>query len=347
MNRRYSRFCLVLLICISIAVVAGAQETAFDPSVLKTHNVSIKSSDFKRVNKAGDIRVIDQRFDRSKLGYIKAYSSVKLITKDSLAQTIERALNGTTRKLKQTDSGTGWVVVIRHLWLDGDHPTKAFRSSARIAFDCYEKNEDSYIPRFQFDTLITSAKRLDLCAATLIADAFAECANRMNEGLDHFVGNRLTAAELELRYRKPLQQAFFTDTTPVDGVYLSYKDILQKKPAYTNFRLVHQELSDEIYVNDNGKEMMLSKTWGYVINGQYYIRLHHSFFPMVRQQNGFDLLGYEMLDYVFPQPKRPVRTPVDLVGAALSNLDEKLSRDKFDLKPMQLNMETGRPYSAD
>jgi len=346
MDQCYSRICLAF-ISFCLALATRAQETAFDPSILKTHYVAITSRDFKGVSKAGYIRLIDQRYDQSKLGYIKAYSSIKLVTKDSLAQTVERALNGTNRKQKRSDTNAGWVVVIRHLWLDGDHPTKAFRSSLRIAFDCYEKNEDGYIPRFRLDTLITSAIRLNLCAATLVADAFAACANRMNEGFDPSVGNRLTAAELELRYRKPLQQAFFTDSTPVDGVYLSYKDFLQKKPAYTDFRLVHQELSDEIYINDNGKEKMLSKTWGYVLNGQYYIRLHHSFFPMVRQQNGFDLLGYEILNYIFPKPKPPVQTPGDLIGAALSSIDEKLSRDKFDFKPMQLNMETGKPYSDD
>jgi hypothetical protein len=332
---------LLLSLSVFCFLHVSAQEEKFDPNkcskiYLKPDALSISSEfSFSRAT------VVDRRFDTSKLGYAKpsAFVTSVITTRKPFAETMTEAIAKATKNKLSRDTGKQLLIVIRHFWLNGQSIDAVHKSSCTVSLDVYLKNNEQFSPLFKIDTVLSSNKALLRADNDFLAESFQVCFEKVKGiPLEQTIARRRKFSEQEINafYEEQFRNVHAKGDSLVKGVFLTFKDFLQNRPAYTEFRVANEDLSDDLYVIQNGKETLLSKFWGYCDGKRNYLKLGYSLFPLYRQNNTYDLYGANEVDHRGVPDSRDH----NVISHAIKTYQE----DRLILKGMQLNMETGKVY---
>ena len=299
------------------------------------------------------IKVLDKRFDSSKLGYLFFRSSYKNIT---LKSSLSAAMEEVFRKnfLSSNNSDRTLCIVIRTLWMhdlkSGEVDVEDFNNEMKniskyiLKADVYSFQNNTYQALTRIDTSFESKSSLKEIGYELLNNSFTYMAHRISSlNLEELFSRKTKINEsdvmnyYEQRFKKPRIQ----HDTLSRGIYLTFADFLNNHPRPYKFSLQQDEQSDYLYIEENGQEKLFTDFWGFSDGENLYLRLGFNFFKLIRDNNTYSLWG--CLQAVHTTPSRNKNRVVRYMAFGnLANIrSAKLSNV---LRPMQLDMETGIAY---
>lgn len=295
------------------------------------------------------VLVVDKRFDTTKIGFGLDGSKSKIIRlKDGVANSVQRYLNGGNEPAQPA-----FVVVLRNLWLQELKAGELRDAEAEIEkqnisrctarFDVYA-TEDGYCRALvRIDTMMETPLYLKQAGSELLAEVLEYALARM-AGLNVKDATAkktpVKLNELMRLYEQKMALPRLVNDTVHRGVYLTYEDFVQKRPALLNFVLEQDEGGDYLYLNENGEQRLFTEFWGFSDGRFHFVKLGTNFFPLVRDGNAYSFMG--CLQPVHrSQPRSRNRVSRYALFGVLGELHQ--TRLVKFLRPMQLDMETGKP----
>ena len=300
------------------------------------------------------VRIIDARFDSTKLGYVKTtigHDYKKIVTKQSLSKTLEEYVNNRLSGNFNQPARENLLIVIKKLWLqqatqDEVNNKKMSMTSGPSgegfgmctpAFDVYVQKDSVYFPLLKIDTTLFTLKKLNKGDDYLLSYALENCLKRIASYDLSKINNRKplswqTIAEYNnRRFNYPR----FTNDTLTKGIYLTFKDFLNNKPLIKKFITQSGKITDELYVEENGNQTLLKNFWGFCDGERNYINIGYNFFELAMESNTYELWGSKLITE---------RTSQHYVPGSYGTNTINTKKTKLNYKPLQLDMETGKVY---
>lgn len=307
----------------------------------------------KKTTKTGklpfkNIIVKDYRFDTTKVGYFKTRTQITLKQTPSVAFT--SSLNEYFHDLLDPLSERTLVIIIKTFWLQEQYDLTGedvgIRSGYSLRPDaasvCLTDLEifsqagtelKAFLKiDYEFDLSLYRRKRIDDVALTPF-DSVAVKIQSMQ--LDEILAHKkiFSWEEIDKAYTKRFDLPVLTAISPAKGVFLTFDDFKQGKAGYSDFTVKKGSLTDQLYVKSGNSESLLLEFWGFFDGTDYYIRLGHNFFKLLRQNNTYDFMGAKNL----------TRYSTNLDDYS-SSRRLNIIQTKLELKPLQIDMHTGDVY---
>lgn len=340
----FHAFLRLSLVCILILLSATlVAQTNFDPEKRPKTFVDLPklAAAYKSIP-FNSISIKDCRLDTSKIGYSGEKISHRIVTRLSfekaVSQSVDSSLNG------KLDKNSKYEVCffIKHFWLDGMPEKRTRQTFCRAQIEIFLRADTNLYPIFRFDTSFV-AMRQSMNIGDVIVSPFQSCLDKISGcSPDSVIKSKrqLNIKNVLSSYQKAQDYAQFKQTSLQKGVYLSYQDFLYNKLSYPELRYEQTLYTDDLFVTENGRETMLKEFWGFCDGKKQFVRIGHNFFQLTRQGYTFELHGPSSIDLLRKKEKMPLRPIPMLVTFALTSEPD----DLVVFKPMQLNMETGKPY---
>jgi len=351
------RICLILLYFIVLAApVASKGQGPRDIAKVKTQILKYDTTQypFSFTIPFKTIEVIDYRFDTSKIGYATYRTRdnhTKLIPPGGAQEFLNRRLNTYFKNNLDPASTNTLVIVLKKLWLEYGAVNEMLRSkdfdnesilglfnrnSVCLAdIDVFAKSDTSYravvrltqnfvIDQFgkysdynlllmPFDSLVSKIQSMDMTTAL---------ANK----------KKFSFNDIYLNYNQRFNIPVLFSDSLNRGIFLSFNDFKNNKPSYPDFKYKRFELSTEITILQDGKEVAITDYWGFADGRDLYIKPRFLSFRVMRQGNTFDLLG--------AMGSKSIPVVIPLYGGAYLTT----STVRTVLYPFQVDMETGKVY---
>lgn len=298
------------------------------------------------------VAVMDKRFDTSKVGFCLDGAGHKMIRlTGGTANGVQQFLND--NNALGSSVSPAFLLVLRNLWMEeikagelkeADEENEKQNISRCIAkFDVFAI-EDGYCRALvRIDTTGETPGYLKQSGAALLADVL----NYTRAKIAMLNVKEATAkktpvkmSELTRLYQQKMTLPRLTNDTVQRCVYLTYEDFVQKRPTPFNFVLEQDEGGDYLYLVEKGEQRLFTDFWGFCDGRFHFIKLGANFFPLVRDGDAFSFLG--CLQPVHnSQPRSRNRVSRYALFGVLGELHQ--TRLVKFLRPMQLDMETGKP----
>ena len=354
---------ILLWIFIFIHLIAYPQLTVSDlknsetyiihPNALKWDN---KSLPFKNVV------VIDNRFDTSKLGYIKdSRKYEKLNLTNGLPGTMQQVIHSTLQNNMDASSNSSLYIFINHLWIQ---PTTEMEFSKQKLYETDINNDTSFVQCnatlesfIHKDDFFYPLLRID--SSFLVKGKVSEKSNEIISLPFQFLLNELNKLDLK-RQRKPVESnvllkhyeerlAFPRMKTDIleKGVYLNYQDFLNNRISNPSFTIKYKNRGRVRYIFDEKEQELLHNIWGYCNGEKLYVKVGPNYYELTRENYSYELIGskdlirYNSVSGVGPQSSNPAFM---LSKDLFSEMTLQNNLNPKNIRPLQLNMETGEPY---
>ncbi|RYY69783.1 MAG: hypothetical protein EOO13_08525, partial [Chitinophagaceae bacterium] len=279
------------------------RENTFKPDDLSTKTFNLKPKEEFPIPKLPFkvVKVIDARFDSSKLGFVDN-SSPFLGTRENFQKLKLR--NGIARNLEnyyshsignQDSNQLGLLIVLKKFWVTStrtyDYQKQSLsyviggESRVIVKWEYYLFKDDQYLPFQRLDTSIESLQSV----TQLFKDENAGLYNKESiySLLNHFIGKfdyskaiavfnsrpKKTLIEIESANRARFSLPVLSDSTINSGVFYVFDEFIKNKPALTEFheKTVKYSLSrTEDFLTD-GNDNRILNYWGYA--QKKYIRV--------------------------------------------------------------------------
>jgi hypothetical protein len=210
----------------------------------------------------------------------------------------------------------------------------------------YYKQDESYIPVCRFDSTLIGFSHVGK-GGDYLADALTASLRRAYSSFTEKTksGKRLTREAIDAYNNERFNISALT-VSPAKGVYLSFKELLNNTPAYTQYTVEKNLTGDFLYVkNAKGQDEVLRDIWGYCDGKDYYIFSANNYFKLYRTGNGFKLYGAK--DFTARRNYKLLDGPsaIDPYGP-YSNSAKSHSRNRYYLVKdyFLLDMETGELF---
>lgn len=325
----------------------GKTQKPYDPAKISFFTLAFLSP--SNAKPQPGITVIDKRFDTSKIGFGLEGTKNKTIRLDGgVATGVQRYLNGNAEA-----ATPAFVVVLRNLWLqelkagelreaDEDIETKNI-SRCTAKFDVYALEDGYCRALLRIDTVLETSYYLKQAGAGLLADVLDYTLVKISALNVKEATARKTPVKLNdlLRlYEQKMTLPRLTNDTLQRCVYMTYEDFAQKRPSPLNFVLEQDEGGDFLYLNENNEKRLLTDFWGFCDGRFHFVKVGANFFPLVREYNAYSFLGC-----LQPVHRSQPRSRNRVSRYALFGVFGELHQTKLVkfLRPMQLDMETGKP----
>lgn len=349
---------MLFVLSLLFALAAGAQKAFENPNSLKTFVVQLSDTPAPPTHLPfRNIILVDSRFDTSKAGYVKTGRSYKKVaTEKPFAGTLQTFLNR-KYQLPADTSLPALLIVIKKFWLQESSlaEQKAYKmakassttsefASCATGFDVYMVAEENYIPVFKWDTVCTENSPLKKCVNRLITQPFEYCIakiGRMDFSKIQLAKRKLAWSDIEQYNDQRFAFPRFKTETFEKGIYKTFQDFLQNKPAKQEFVIQYGAQTDEVFVTEAGTPVLLTEFWGVCNGGKNYVKIGFNIRELIKQNNTYDLWGSKFtIDKSFRNPAHSNTPATAIIGSALFNNNAVESNHK----PLQLNMETGTVY---
>ncbi len=143
-------------------------------------------------------------------------------------------------------------------------------------------------------------------------------------------------------YRQRFNQPRFIQDGMQRGIYLSFSDFLNNNPSLLKFTLEQDEEADYLYIEENGGQKLFTDFWGFSDGQNHYIKIGYNFFKLSRDANTYSFWGcYQAVHKTQSRSKN--RTFRYFAFGTLA-AELKTARLKNMLRPMQIDMETGKTF---
>ena len=132
----------------------------------------------------------------------------------------------------------------------------------------------------------------------------------------------------------------FSDDQVKRGIYLTFSDFLQNRAKPYDFVLEQDEGGDYLYLNENGQQRLFTEFWGFSDGKFNFVKIGGNFFTLIRDHNSYSFLGC-----LQPVHNSAPRSRNRVGRYALWGVFGELHQTRLVkfLRPMQLDMETGKP----
>jgi hypothetical protein len=292
------------------------------------------------------IIVVDKRFDSSKVGYTTAgflqnYSKIVLTRSwsDITTHYFKKHLDSTSNKslvivlksywlqkgainhivqkkiVKTNVSGTeygGSCIADMDIYVQTDSTLQALFRIDDVFLDLKSNYQKSTIQYFFFLPFDSIARRM---ATISVPEILAK-------------KRKITWKEVNDHYDERFKLPVLADSIK-RGVYRTFDDFKQNKPAITSFKFVNERVVDNLYHGDKGTGELITDYWGFFDGRDLYIQAGLSAFKAVRQQDTFELFGSKVINNYHNSPGL---NEIRVIGYDV------------DRKILQVNMDTGKIY---
>jgi hypothetical protein len=315
-----------------------------------------------------NIRIIDSRFDTSKIGYVKDWglSKRKGFQKMLLQGGISNAIESYYNEYYEgsfTQNDFELLIVMKRFWISGNAHSNNKRvevsnsikdnNSIQCKWEYYIGKNGNYLPVKRIDTTFRinedsknylndefSEKRLYYLKQSL--HALIEILDYSN-AIDQFDKQpKKTLIQIEEFNKRMNMIPILQDSGFRKGVYLSFDDFKNNRPSITDFqeKKMHYgtlNANTEIYLEDK-KGQTISNYWGYS-NGKDFRYGMLGNDKIYKIQNTFCFF-IKVVGYNINQGNDvPYGSPLE--GGKINTI----SKDKYEIWiPFQIDMETGMIY---
>jgi hypothetical protein len=303
-----------------------------------------------------NIIVRDYRFDSTKLGYINNKVRKIVFRSTSSSEAFTTILNGYCSNILNPAAEKTMVIIIKSYWLQrGFYDVNADNNVRLNEFDLEDDqsgvcitdfeifslsgNEYKALVKLEYEFELASYKKRKMDGSFFIAfDSLLRKVHSMN--VDEVLSGKKSFAwsVLHDNYNKRFDIPVLKNQETKRGVFLSFSDFKQNKTIYPDFRMRDGRLTDEVYVPSGNQEQLLINFWGFFDGKDYYIKIGHSFFKMIRQNNTFDLLGPQKATRHTYTNTSPLASPYG------NNIPYSSNSVILEPRPLQLDMENGEVY---
>lgn len=294
------------------------------------------------------IRVLDFRFDSSKIGYVDKGCAEAAYCRVVSAAGWNETIQNYFQKNIQPGSPNSLLIVIRKFWMQeglvdeltnkkvvqSEWLSKKNRGGVcKAGLDIFIQTGDQYQPLFKLDasflhTYNYRAGRLDEWFF-LPFDSVARRISGMKLAETLTGKRKISLPEIREFYSE--RQLLPVLNEPIrKGVFLRFEDFQNNKPLETVFRISRGKLTDELYTGDKKNETIQAEFWGAYDGKDLYIRSGFNIFTAIRQQNSFEIFGAKHISNVHNDP-----SPGQLI---------RVNEMNVFLKILQMDMETGEFY---
>lgn len=344
----------------------GQKNGGTQASGLKTPNYILLPWPSKKVLPAfhvSSIDVFDMRFDTVSVGFTKhlTYNNRgELRIKNGLAVAAKKIFLGMIDSSNRKTDTARLVCFIKKLVLSDQifvEGTEEVKGTSKkfdktdfagvvTLIEVYANQHNNYYPLYRFDTTITGLKNLSTEGAFYISDALASCLQKLS-GLDwqkiKTKGKVLNIETINSHYSSR-QRIPALSETPSKGVYFSFEQFLENKPAVTEFSYEKSEKGDFLYIkNKKGEDSLCIDIWGYCDGKDRFVYSASNFFKLERERNSFSFYGAK--EY---SSSRNLRLNVGLLDLISPNSGYSKTKTNNDYKLvksyLQVDMDTGEFY---
>lgn len=302
------------------------------------------------------IEVRDARPDTTKLGFYRSTKDgrhYKYRFANSANQHIEAFLNEHFRNSFDVNSPEHLVIYVKKLWLSefdsselNTHNTHVRNAWLYLTSEMYLQSYNSYQPVYRYDSVVYARKKNNYTSGSFIGTTLLESLERLNNidfaQIHH--RKKLSQPQVDSFYSRYANSAAIK---PVKGVYLSFSDFKNNRPAYTDFEVRFESLADIVYVRDADGQLYPKKNiWGISDGEKVFIRMAANYFPLYSQEKTWEFYGSAATD------TKGLRMPV-ILGAGLplaiasagaaqfTSYDEK---QLVNMRAFQVDIENGKFY---
>lgn len=300
-----------------------------------------------------DVRVFDKRFDTSKLGYLFSGPNYKnIVLKPSLSGAVEDyfrknfVFSTTSNKILVVMLKTAWMHEMRSGEEDVEDFNNELQKLSKCIFkaDVYSFENNSYQALIRIDTSFENKSPLVNNSSELLLNSLNYAANKiLSLDLDQLFTRKTKINETDVmnyydqRFKKPR----IINNMLQRGVYLTFDDFLNNRLTAYKFSLEQDEESDYLYIEENGEEKLFTDFWGFSDGENLYIKLGFNFFKLTKDNNTYSFWGCRRAVHTTPSRNKN-RVVRYMAFGNLANL--RNAKLKNLLRPMQLDMETGKAY---
>ncbi len=355
------RIIIIIILVLTNGYNSNAQklnEGVFAFSRFEKKYITLPAVDKKKLpnTPVGRFVVYDARFDTSAAGFV---GTGMLLFKNTCAE-LGKYLND-VQGSAVTETMPTIALFIKKLWhtkqwryskytyiKNRERPDSIWQAGLMMKMECFIVENNMFTPVMRYDTVLGyTIRKPQLNDITdTIAFGLRVLLQQLPQAIEKTTGRttkKFSYTELLQYYARQKNWAVLTDTILHRGVYRSYNDFKNNRPAYSDFETGKNGLADMLYVKDStGLQYPVNKIWGYCTGEAIFIRSAANFFPLARQQNSFYCIGIKSLS-------REIHiTPGDFfaAGMGVGNNQNNNMRIQYgkDYMAFQLDMETGELY---
>lgn len=294
------------------------------------------------------ITVTDVRFDTTKLGYLTA--SIKENERRICLSNAGKQIGSYLTDHYASDSvvnGEKIFAFIKKLWID-DVGVDSVRYGFFFKIEYYLNREECFYPLYRFDTAMVMHGELSTWGTWINKGLIASArklfhTNQVN--LDQLKCYSLR--QIDSFNYAPKNIPILTERILRKGVYLSFYQFKNNKPAYRDFGINADEDFDILYVQGkNLKDSAINDAWGFCDGSKLFIRVGQNFYPLHRVDHNFEYYGIDKTGNHSRFPYSPGSRYLDPLSAGIDmgfrKLMSRIETDVERLSLYQLDMETGR-----
>ena len=215
----------------------------FNSASFKPYEIEVKKKWFDsiKINFPGDVEFIDERADKSKLGFVRMGEGNSFFNMLLPEQNIKYINSSFHHIIKPTNNNISLRIVIRHMWMSQiiTEPTGKFTDNIYLCFsyfkaDYYREVDGMVQYAGELDTVFSLRKWMghatdDLMKKTLIT-ALTHCDN-LPASSNSYYPLKLLNDSLDNQFNYPILKT----AAPKKGIYLSYEDFLSNNPEEADF----------------------------------------------------------------------------------------------------------------
>jgi hypothetical protein len=351
---------LTFAFLVLLTMPAKAQNGTHDLTKLKPLEISLPVLHYEKKLPFNQIEIIDNRFDTTKVGYVgKNGTYKKLIVPAGLQSSLDIILNGSLADNFDPAKNQSLLVVIKRLWLKetsqaetakrkmtlADNAALLKFSACSFKLEVYLKKEDNFIPLLRLDSSLSYENSLKKYGGDILMAPFELCLLKLqNLNFEKAAASskKLNWKTVEAYNQQPFNQPILKNPALQRGLYLSFSDFLQNKLTVKDFEVEYGHLTDQLYLVNKGEKTLYTDFWGFCDGGKLYIRSGLNFYELLRQHHTFEFVGSiglekKAADYLSARNDGPAGNPLPAGSFGVRN-DYAITNN---LKPFQLNMETG------
>ena len=361
------KYKLILFIFLMINFSAIGQvrqilkQNKFNSALFKSYELEIKKKwfDSSKINLSGDVEFVDERADKSKLGFVRMGDKLLYYNIILPAGNVEYINSKFQHVVKKTNNQSKLQIVIRHLWMShfitNINPNKKAASVKEYISYCYFKadyyREKDGMAQFlgQLDTVINRVGWMGLTSDDLIkrtlVTALTVCDSLVSSSTNPFFSARLLSDSLENQFNYPILKT----NEPKKGIYRNYEDFLNNNPLKVDFE-VESDKKETYLLSNTVDTGVTNAAWGYSDGKDIYRHLNESYYKMNRVQNTFELAGPRVITKIFTKDQIFFDMAINSffwgLSGGLMTFVFYLSEEKRmkELVPYQLNIKEGTFY---
>ena len=312
----------------------------------------------------GKIVLSDNRFDTTKFGYIyesKWDKDYKLCLKTNFKDEATTLLNNYfSPNFSKTDNivfacikNISNRLIIPELEQAGRYK-KRREYNFYLKIEFYLKKQSGYYPLYRFDSTIIYSWDSEKELSEQITSALIISTQKLSSQSTYKIENSKTLSYEQIDSFNNVAKniPLLKQEAAQRGLYLTFEQLKENEPAYTDFEISLSETADLLYVKGkNLKDSVISDSWGFSDGKTMFIRQGYNFFPLYKIGNNFEFYGYHnILTGSQPFPFSPTSGNTTMQGTAIElgvkGIMSLIRVSNKDLQPYLLDMESGKIYQS-